>query len=152
MDTELLVVDFTRVAAMAGVEVGRGQLTVESLPAPHRPPTRLPAGCLAVYVFHLGDECLKVGKVGANSGPRYTSQHYLPNSAPSTLARSILAHAGEFGLDDLDATTVGPWMKQHLDRHNFLLDAQLGVPTLTLLESFLQCRLRPRFEGFASQR
>lgn len=60
MDTELLVADFARVAALAGVEVGPGRLRVESLPAPHRQPTRLPAGCLAVYVFHLGEECLKV--------------------------------------------------------------------------------------------
>jgi len=35
---------------------------------------------------------------------------------------------------------------------NFILDASLGVHVLNLLEAFLQCRLRPEFEGFASQR
>lgn len=43
-------------------------------------------------------------------------------------------------------------MRANLDRRNSILDSSLGVPVLTLLESFLQCRLRPRFEGFASQR
>jgi hypothetical protein len=30
------------------------------------------------------------------------------------------------------------------DRVNFLMDERIGVPVLSLLESFLQCRLRPR--------
>ena len=32
------------------------------------------------------------------------------------------------------------------------MDADFGKPVLTLLEAFVQCRLRPRYEGFASQR
>jgi len=40
----------------------------------------------------------------------------------------------------------------NVDRVNVLLPASLGVPIMTLLESFLQCRLRPRYEGFRSQR
>jgi hypothetical protein len=47
---------------------------------------------------------------------------------------------------------VGAWIKTNVDRTNYLLDAERGIPVLTLLESFLQCRLRPRFEGFESQR
>jgi len=152
VDTRQLVEDFLRTAALAGVGIEPSQLTVEELPAPHRPPSSLPSGRMAVYVFHLGDECLKVGKVGPKSQARYTSQHYLPASSQSNLAKSLLAHREELGLDDLDASTVGAWMRDNLHRHNFILDASLGVPVLTLLESFLQCRLRPRFEGFASQR
>jgi len=41
---------------------------------------------------------------------------------------------------------------ENLDRTNFLLDERLGIPVLTLLEAFLQCRLRPRYEGYKSQR
>lgn len=152
MDTRQLIDDFLRTAALAGIRIEPTQLTVEELPAPHRSPSSLPSGRMAVYVFHLGDECLKVGKVGPKSQARYTSQHYLPASSQSNLAKSLLAHREELGLDDLDAFTVGAWMKANLDRRNFILDAALGVPVLTLLESFLQCRLRPRFEGFASQR
>lgn len=152
LDSGLLVEDFLRAAALAGIRIDRAQLTVEPLPAPHRPPSSLPPGRMAVYVFHLGEECLKVGKVGSKSQARYTSQHYLPASSQSNLAKSLLAHREELGLDELDAGTVGAWMKANLDRHNFILDASLGVPVLTLLESFLQCRLHPRFEGFASQR
>lgn len=152
MDTAALVSDFINAAAIAGVDVAPGQVRAESLPAPHRPPSSLRKGTMAVYVFTRGDECLKVGKVGAKSQARYTSQHYLPRSSQSNLARSILAHTDELGIEGLDESNVGAWMKQHLDRHNFILDGSLGVPVLTLLEAFLQCRLSPRFEGFASQR
>jgi len=49
-------------------------------------------------------------------------------------------------------TNVAGWIREHTDRVNFILDAPLGVHVLNLLEAFLQCRLRPEFEGFASQR
>lgn len=66
--------------------------------------------------------------------------------------KSILAARDELGLTGVSETNIGAWIKANVDRINFLLDTDCGVPLLTLLESFLQCRLRPRFEGFESQR
>lgn len=146
-----IAADFITIARLAGVELPAGALTVESLPAPHAPPTRLPAGKMAVYVFARGEDVLKVGKVGAKSQARYTSQHYNPGSAMSTLAASILADRASHALTDEDAAGVGAWIRQRVDRVNFLLDERLGMRVLTLLEAFLQCRLNPRYEGFKSQ-
>jgi hypothetical protein len=47
---------------------------------------------------------------------------------------------------------VGDWVREHTTRVNVLLRADLGIPLLTLLEVYLQCRLMPEFEGFESQR
>jgi len=144
--------DFVTVARLAGVMLESGDVRVEAMPAPHVPPTRLPPGTMAVYVFALGEDVLKVGKVGPKSQARYTSQHYNPGSANSTLAGSVIGDADRLGLGEGDRAEIGNWIKANVDRVNFLLQAGLGVPVLTLLESFLQCRLRPRYEGFKSQR
>lgn len=120
--------------------------------APHRPPGRLPSGSMAVYVFSYGDIVLKVGKAGSNSGARYTSQHYNAASAPSTLAASLLKDGNQIGVSGLTVESAGDWIKKHTDRTNFIMRAECGIPSLTLLETFLQCKLKPRFEGFASQR
>ncbi len=144
--------DFRTVARLAGVELSGDAITFESLSAPHLPPTKLPAGKMAVYVFSKGPDVLKVGKVGAKSQARYTSQHYNPGSAMSTLAASILVDQERLGLADIDNASVGQWIRVNIDRVNFLVDERCGVPVLTLLETFLQCRLHPRYEGFKSQR
>ena len=47
--------------------------------------------------------------------------------------------------------TVSHWIKANTDRVNFILDADLGMRTTTLLEAFVQYKLQPAFEGFASQ-
>jgi hypothetical protein len=107
---------------------------------------------MAVYVFAKGPDILKVGKVGAKSQARYTSQHYNPGSALSTLAASILADRVSLGLNVIEEASVGRWIRENIDRVNFLMDERCGVPVLTLLETFLQCRLKPRYEGFKSQR
>lgn len=106
---------------------------------------------MAVYVFARGQDVLKVGKVGAKSAARYTSQHYNPGSAMSTLAASILADGVRHGLKEADTAHVGQWIRESVDRVNFLLDERFGIRVLTLLEAFLQCRLSPRYEGFKSQ-
>lgn len=116
------------------------------------PPTRLPADYIAVYVFAHDCDVLKVGKVGPKSQVRYISQHYNPGSAPSTLAASVIADAVRLGLGETDRAEIGNWIRATVDRVNFLLRAEFGVPVLTLLESFLPCRLHPRYEGFKSQR
>jgi len=147
-----IINDFESVAKLAGVEVPIGSIIPEILGAPHTPPKSLPSNKMAVYVFIWGDYCLKVGKVGPKSHARYTSQHYNPKSSNSNLAKSILKHKIELNEVDLTEKTVGDWIKSKIDRWNFILDQNLGVPVLSLMESFLQCKLRPRFEGFDSQK
>ncbi|NKQ37279.1 MAG: hypothetical protein HF973_16890 [Chloroflexi bacterium] len=149
---EQLVKDFESVARLAGVDISSGSITVGILKAPHTPPNSLLSGKMAVYVFLWGDVCLKVGKAGPKSQARYTSQHYNPNSSNSNLAKSILKHKTELGLPNLTDSTVGDWIKSNTDRLNFILDQNLGIPVLSLMEVFFQCRLRPRFEGFDSQK
>jgi hypothetical protein len=151
-DPESALTDFKTVAKLAGVELSDDDLRIELLPAPHLAPTRLPSGMMAVYVFSRGNEVLKVGKVGPNSHARYTSQHYNPGSAMSTLAGSLLADRDRLGLLDLDQSEISGWIKANVDRVNFIVSASLGIHVLTLLEAFLQCRLKPRYEGFRSQR
>ena len=152
MDTVTLIQDFLKIAALAGVQLQNSDLSVERAKAPHSPPKRLPSGKMAVYVFSYGDATLKVGKAGPNSAARFTSQHYNASSAPSTLAASILKEGQSLGITGLSVESVGAWIKANTDRTNFVLDVKCGVPVLSLLEAFLQCKLRPKFEGFASQR
>ena len=152
IDPEPLVDDFLAVAELAHMPITGAQITVECLPAPHRPPSRLPAGSMAVYVFAYGETTLKVGKAGSNSQARYISQHYNAGSAPSTLAASLIKRGAEIGIPGLSNESVSEWIKTHTDRLNFVLESQAGIDSLSLLEAFLHCRLKPVFEGFASQR
>ena len=151
-DPDELSKDFSHVANLAGFSLAARDLTVESLRAPHRPPIRLPPGKVAVYLFDHDGRVLKVGKAGPNSNARYTSQHYSPGAAQSTLAASLLKRGAEIGIRDLTDSNVGDWIRANTDRHNFLLDSSYPIRLLTLLESFLQCRLDPGFEGFRNQR
>lgn len=139
--------DFQKVAALAGTEFIVDGIAVEIRLKPHRQPSGLPAGKLAVYTFFLNDQALKVGKVGLNSGARYTSQHYNPKSSRSNLARSILANPAKVGAVDVDESSVGDWIRRHTDRVNLLASSRLGDPMLSLLESFLHVRWKPVFEG-----
>jgi hypothetical protein len=83
---------------------------------------------MAVYVFTLGGDVLKVGKVGPKSQARYTSQHYNPGSAQSTLAASMIADAERIGLGKADRAKIGNWIRTNVDRVNILLPAHLGGP------------------------
>jgi hypothetical protein len=151
-DLTALLDDFRKAVALAGVSLSPAALAVEALPAPHKPPSALPSGKMAVYVFIWNGRCLKVGKVGPKSQARFTSQHYSPASSNSNLAKSLVAGHEKLGLSGITESNVGAWIKGNVDRVNFLLNAECGIPVLTLLESFLQCRLNPLFEGFDSQR
>lgn len=104
-EANTLVGYFLKIAALAGVNLNADDLHVEQLPAPHKSPTKLPTGKMAVYIFVYGDIVLKVGKVGPKSNARYTSQHYT-GSAPSTLAKSLINRGNEVGINDLSAATV----------------------------------------------
>lgn len=143
---------FIKVADLAGVSLSDDDLIVESLCAPHKSPNRLPAGKMAVYVFCHGSRVLKVGIVGPNSNARYTSHHYNPRAAKSTLARSVLKQGPKIGIHGVTEADVGDWIRANIDRYNFLLDSGYPYRLLTLLESFLQCKLDPCFEEFDSQR
>lgn len=118
---------------------------IDVQPMPHRPPTKLPEGRMAVYVFSSKDHVLKVGRVGPNSQGRYTYQHYNVNSTPSTLAKSLINDAFFLRQYRLNKENIGDWIKNNTDRVNFLLHASIGLPFLKSLELFLQQRLQPVF-------
>jgi hypothetical protein len=77
--------------------------------------------------------------------------------APSTLARSILANRQRVAdllpperqseVEGLDETTAGAWIQDNTTRLHFFLPVTAGPLALSLLEAFVQCRLRPEFEG-----
>jgi hypothetical protein len=141
--------DFGKVAALANAEFAADSITVEIAAKPHESPKKLPTGKMAVYAFFLNGQALKVGKVGPKTNARYTSQHYNPASAGSTLARSISMNATTVGPVGIDHGSVGDWIRRHTDRVNLLLPVPLGLPILSLLESFLHVRWKPLFEGRA---
>jgi len=146
-----LICDFYKVAELSGVELPSNALGFEVLPAPHSPPSALPRGMMAVYVFFWRGQCLKVGKVGPKSKARYTSHHYNSKSSNSNLSKSILAAREAMGIDTCEET-AGAWIKNNADRVNYHLDEKFGIRVLSLFESYLQCRLKPMFEGFESQK
>lgn len=106
---------------------------------------------MGVYCFRYNGTFLKIGKAGLKSSPRFLSQHYNPNSAKSTLARSIL--------DDQEMVNIGvtsenikDWIKQNCQRIDILIDGKTGIFTLELIEAILHYRYRPKYEGFKTQR
>ena len=139
--------DFERVAELARSPCAASTIEVQIADPPHRQPASLPTGKMAVYAFFHDGQALKVGKAGAKSAARYTSQHYNPNSAMSTLARSILTNPAKLGVAALDDAAVGGWIRENTARVNLLIPASLGLPILSLLETFLHVRWKPRFEG-----
>src|ERR1700722_20682109 len=137
--------DFSQVAALARATVPLDQIYIEVLRKPHKAKT-LPLGKMAVYSFFLNERALKVGKVGPNSGPRFTYQHYT-GSAVSTLSGAILSNQRKVGAAGLDTKTAGEWIKANTDRIDLLIPASFGTPMLSLLEAFLHVRWKPMFEG-----
>ncbi len=150
-DIQNLIDDFIKVSSIAGVNLSIRDFSIGILEHPHKPPSNLPVGKMAVYIFFWRGDCLKVGKVGWKSQARYVSQHYIPGSSQSNLAKSILSKVDRLGTPGLNEFNIGLWIKDNTDRVNILLDQKVGMPVLSLLESFLQCRLNPMFEGFDSQ-
>lgn len=130
----------------AGLPVSRDAIEVKLHPAPHERP-KLPEEKMAVYAFFLGGVCLKCGKVGPNSNPRFNYQHYNPDSAGSTLAASLLGGDTIVPVEYADKDRVGQWMQAKLDRVSLLLPATLSPSILSYLEAFLHVVWNPRFEG-----
>jgi hypothetical protein len=137
---------FAIVASLARASIRRQDMEVQHLEAPHKSPSGLPKGKMAVYGFWYSGEWLKVGMAGPKSNARYTSQHYSPNSAASTLAGSLLKSSGISERAHFNRDTVGDWIKSNCHRVNILLNSNHGMLLLRLLESFLHLYLRPRYE------
>lgn len=155
-EQDQIIEDFIQVAQLAHVQVALAEVWYESVPAPHQRPRKLPLGSQAVYAFLLGDRCLKVGKAGPKTQARFTSQHYGMH-APSTLAKSILTNRQWLAemlpaercneVEDIDEATVGAWIQRNTSRLHVFLPTATGALALSLLEAFVQCRLKPMFEG-----
>lgn len=111
---------------------------------PHKPES-LPKGKIAVYIFKYKDEYLKIGRVGANSSPRFQSQHYLPKSSISNLAKSISNDCTNY--ENMDSNHIGDWIKENCRRIDILIDENLGSFASELIESILHYRFRPKYEG-----
>ena len=146
---EQIRLDFLRVARTAGIDMQPDAICVEILQMPHKPPSCLPNGKVAVYIFSTNNCVLKVGKADKNTKARYTYQHYNPRSSNSNLAKSILNDGARWQGHSLTEANVGKWIKKNTDRVNFLFDATVSKKkwVLNLLEVFVQCRLEPIYEG-----
>jgi hypothetical protein len=145
-DIEEATGDFITVARLARAPGGPEDIHVEYLAAPHTPLRHLPTGKMAVYGFWHGGEWLKIGMAGPHSNARYTSQHYNPNSAGSTLASSLLNDPRMSNWPSFRPSAPRDWIKSATNRVNILLDSKHGPLLLALLEAFLHLRLRPRYE------
>ena len=141
------VSDFEVVSELARNPTTFTGYSVEFCPAPHHPPSRLPVGMMAVYGFWWNGEWLKIGKVGPNTNARYTSQHYNPNSAGSTLAGSLVKDIRMVGIPDFAGSTPGDWIKSATRRVNILVPTDSGGELLSPLEAFLHERFQPGYEG-----
>ena len=138
---------FLAVTELAGDPISPAEIEVEYLPAPHRPPTRLPAGKMAVYGFYGDGAWLKVGLAGPNSNARYTSHHYNAGRAPSTLAGSLAKDPHMLAVAGFDPASPGDWVMKATHRVNILIPSARRREMLALLEAFLHLRLKPRYEG-----
>lgn len=143
---------FIQSAQFAGIKINDSDILVDFIQqSDHRPPACLPHGKLAIYVFMFGERCLKVGKAGSKSSARFCSQHY-GVKAPSTLAKSIIKYKQKFSAEDIDEHNVKSWICQNTYRVNYMMPNAVGPFILTLFEAFVQCCLKPEFEGFLSQK
>lgn len=138
--------DFIRVSELAGINLKSDDLIVEYQTSPHRQPTCLPKSKMAIYAFWWNDKWLKIGKVGPNSGPRYTSQHYT-GSAMSTLSGSLANDPKMKNVREFNINNPGEWIKKTTCRVNILIPLEKGNHLLSLLETFLHARLKPYYEG-----
>jgi hypothetical protein len=159
-DDVTFLTDFLVWARQRDVSLSPGDLIRHRASTAPHVATPLENGTCAVYVFSLstsaGAQCpagpnraLKVGSAGCRSNARFQYQHYNPRSARSTLAAMILNapyHWKFLGIERLDESTVGEWIKTHTDRDDYFLSAT-HEPLLLDLERFIRGRLGPLFEG-----
>lgn len=167
-DPGRLVEDFLQAVERTGFTWEAGEIVHELVSGPHRPPAQRPNMC-AIYVFSLtesyGGGCiagphrvLKVGQVGANSGPRFQYQHYRPGSAQSTVSGSLLAVRilwPFLGIHSLSEEGVGDWLLANTDRDHFYFRTSgsnaKDKPALTEFERYTKGRLGPVLEGISGR-
>jgi hypothetical protein len=142
---ENALVDFTRASELAGHPVFREDLQVELLTAPHRPPSALPAGKIAVFCFWANGSWLKIGAVKAGSAASYTFREYNVSTDCSTLASLLEMDEQMQSVDGLGGAAVGEWIRQCCCRANILFPVAHGDAKLEFLRAFLNLRLLPRY-------
>lgn len=138
------------VSRCLGKEIDMSKVQIVDRGLPHIPHSLKP-GTMGVYTFNYNGKFLKIGKVGPKSNNRFLYQHYIPGSAKSTLAASIIADPQMKALG-ITEDNVGDWIKENCRRIDILLDVDLGIFTLELVEAALHYKYEPKYEGFASQR
>lgn len=145
-----IIKDFLKAAQLADTNISESQIYIQDLGCPHEPQV-LPEGTMAIYIFQLNGRFLKIGKAGPNSGPRFRSHPYNPNSSQSNLAKSIL-NDPNMKHYNLNTENIKDWIRNNIARVDIILDESLGIFVLNFLEAFLHCKLKPKYEGFDSQR
>ncbi|MDD2235020.1 MAG: hypothetical protein PHZ11_07720 [Desulfitobacteriaceae bacterium] len=138
------------VSSAIGKPIPRKKYEILDRGLPHTQPTGLPTGKMAVYMFLFNEEFLKIGKANYRSNARFCNHHY-GLSAPSTLAKSLLADNKMINLS-ITPSNVKDWIKTNCRRIDIIIDADLGVFALDLIEAIMHYKFEPRYEGFVSQR
>ena len=138
------------VSRCLGKEADMSKVQIVDRGLPHTPHS-LKSGTMGIYTFNYKGQFLKIGKVGPKSNNRFLYQHYVPGSAKSTLAVSIISDEDMQSLG-ITKNNVGDWIKANCRRIDILLDADLGIFTLELVEAALHYKYEPKYEGFTSQR
>ena len=146
MITQNDIVDLINSANLAGFEIQNNEIILLQLNSGienHIQP-RLPNGFNAVYIFKYNQMYLKVGKVSANSNPRYQFQHYSANSNGSTLSKSLINDA--YFNNIINNQVIGEWIKENTTRFNILIPEILTKNFLHFAEAFFILKCSPRFE------
>ena len=121
-------------------------------------PTALKNDEKGVYVFLYGSHCFKVGKAGPKSQARWNSHHYnLDKKTPSTFPKSIQKDVERFKrffpvekheeIDGLNPNNIKEWIRCNISRIEFKISSSESDYALNFLESLIQFRLMPEYEG-----
>lgn len=149
---EELLSEFKSRISLSSITLSESDIKIEILPPSHQQKgTKLSKKeyedkKVAAYLFFLNDLCLKVGMAGTKSYPRVASHHYSVN-APSTLLGSILLDEKDFGVNYPYGPDPVVWMKNNLTKINIFINKEPGENILKDLETFLQRKLKPKYEG-----
>ncbi len=52
----------------------------------------------------------------------------------------------------LNEDNISDWIKNNTRRIDIFIDSELRISVLNLLEAYLQCKFKPKYEGFESQK
>lgn len=135
----------SEVSTALGRKIDMNKVRIVDQGLPHTPKS-LPPKTMAVYAFIYRTQFLKIGRVDTNSNNRFRYQHYSPNAANSTLARSLLSDPDMLSLG-LSEQTIGQWIKDNCRRIDIFLDSELGVFSAELIEAILHYKYTPKYEG-----